>query len=136
MVKRFIRHISITLLAFYLTSVYLVPGFKVPLDLITYIKVVVVFSLLALIVKPILKIVFLPINFLTLGLFGWLINVLMLYLLKALVPSISFGTSLYPALNIYGYLLPSFSLPALWTVVLASFALTFLTKFLRWLLGK
>ncbi len=136
MLKNILRHTVINLLAFYLTSVYLVPGFKIPLNFVTYLEVVAVFTLLSLIVKPILKIIFLPINFLTLGLFSWLINVLILYFLKALLPNIVFASTGYPSLNLEGFTIPAVNLSSLWTVVLTSFSLTFLSKFLKWLMSK
>lgn len=136
MLKSIVRHISITLLAFYLTSVYLVPGFFIPLSLFTYAKMVIIFSLLSLIVRPILKILFLPINILTLGLFGWIINVILLYLLIGLVPEVHFGITTYPSLSWQGMIVPVIKLTPLWTVMAASFSLTFLNKILNWLVGK
>ena len=45
-----------------------------------------VLTLLQLFVKPILKLLFLPINIITLGLFSWVVNVIIVWLAIALVP--------------------------------------------------
>ncbi len=45
-----------------------------------------VMALLDTIIRPILKLLFLPINVVTLGLFGWVINAALLWLVTYLVP--------------------------------------------------
>ncbi len=136
MIKKIVRHIAITFLSFYITSMYLVHGFFIPLNLVTYIKIVVIFSLLTLIVRPILKILFIPINFLTLGLLGWLINVILLYLLVSFAPEVHFGMTNFPAFSLSGFYWPSLQLTPFWTAVAASFSLTFLNRSLKWLVSK
>ncbi len=46
----------------------------------------VVLGLVNLVVRPIVKLLTLPLTLLTLGLFGWVINALMLWLVSAIVP--------------------------------------------------
>lgn len=46
----------------------------------------IVMALLDTLVRPILKLLFLPINVVTLGLFGWVINAALLWLVTYLVP--------------------------------------------------
>lgn len=53
---------------------------------VTLIVAAIVLTLLEKIVRPILKILFLPINIVTLGFFGLVINVFILYLATYLVP--------------------------------------------------
>lgn len=86
-------------LAFYVTS-YIVPGFTIagwqPLIVIS-----IVWGLLSLLVKPILIILTLPINILTLGLFTFVINALLLIITSRLVPGFflsGFGTALLGAI--------------------------------------
>lgn len=45
-----------------------------------------VLGLINLVVRPIVRLLALPITLLTLGLFGWIINALMLWLVSAIVP--------------------------------------------------
>lgn len=136
MFKTLFRHITITLLAFYLTSVYVVSGFELPLSLSVYVKAVIIFSLISFFLKPILKLLLLPINLLTLGLFGWIVNVILLYFLKLFVPEVHFGITFFPGFSWEGIVVPQMTLTPLWTVIATSFSLTFLTRLLNWLIGK
>ncbi|NMP22664.1 phage holin family protein [Sulfobacillus harzensis] len=46
----------------------------------------IVLGLVNLVVRPIVKLLTLPLTLITLGLFGWVVNALMLWLVSALVP--------------------------------------------------
>ena len=56
-----------------------------------------VLSLLMLLVAPLLKILFIPINLLTFGLLSWVINVVVLYLLTVFVSGVSVVAWTFPA---------------------------------------
>lgn len=56
---------------------------------LTLVLVSVVLALLSATLKPILQLLFLPLNVITLGLFGWIINGLVLGLALLIVPGIS-----------------------------------------------
>jgi len=70
-------------------AIYLVSRALVGLDFQEDIKILAAaaggLTLLNLLVKPIIKILALPIHFLTLGLLSWLIDALMLYLVRTVV---------------------------------------------------
>ena len=68
-----------------LIAAYLVPGVMVS-SFSTALIVAAVMGILNAIVKPLLLIITLPINILTLGLFTFVINVVIIYLVAALVP--------------------------------------------------
>lgn len=71
-----------------LATAYLVPGFRVP-GFMGALVLVLVLSLLNVLVKPILLLLTLPINILTLGLFTFVINALVLQLAMKVVPGVS-----------------------------------------------
>jgi len=110
--------LSIALLAFLVKTIQFT-------DYLTLIFAGVVLTLLNMIIKPILKILFLPITIVTLGLFSWVINVLMLWIATRLVP----GFDIQPTLFL-GIQLGMFG-----TLVLMSFLLsiaqTFVGIFIR-----
>src|SRR3989338_10645634 len=85
--------------ALWITSQF-IPAFRVSGGVGTYLMGGLVFSILDLIVKPMLKILFIPINFLTLGLAGWFVNVIILYLLTVLVYAISIQPWTAPTLSL------------------------------------
>lgn len=74
----------INAIAFYVTA-YIVPGFTIS-GWQALLVMSVVWGILTLLVKPILLLLTLPINILTLGLFTFVINALLLLLLSAIVP--------------------------------------------------
>ena len=71
-----------------LATAYLVPGFLVT-SFMGALVLVLILSLLNILVKPILFILTLPINILTLGLFTLIINALVLQLALKFVPGVS-----------------------------------------------
>jgi putative membrane protein len=73
----------------------------------------IVLTLLQKIVRPVLKILFLPINIITMGLFSGVINVLILWLVMAIVPGF----------HIQSLIVGGHHLGVFWSLSLVSFAL-------------
>ncbi|HUW22201.1 MAG TPA: phage holin family protein [Candidatus Bathyarchaeia archaeon] len=89
----------VSALAFYVTA-YLVPGFIVS-GWQALLVISVVWGLLTLLVKPVVILLTLPINILTLGLFTFVINALLLMIMSKIVPGFSvagFRTALIAAI--------------------------------------
>lgn len=74
-------------IAFYIVA-YLVPGIEVG-GIEALVVVAVVWGILSILVKPVLILMTLPINFLSLGLFSFVINAAMLLLTARLVAGFS-----------------------------------------------
>ncbi len=110
--KNILRPIIITILSVALLA-YFIPQISVA-NTMTLIMAGVVIALLNLTVRPLLKILFLPINLLTLGIFNWLINIALLYLALWLVPGF-----VIHEMTIFGWQLSQF-----WSLVFFSFALS------------
>lgn len=89
--------------------------------------------LMNLAIIPLLKIMFLPLNILTLGIFTWIINVVALYLLTTMIPQIKLVPYFFPGGNINGFMVPSAPLNILQVAILASFLIGFISHFLKWL---
>lgn len=66
----------------------LVPGFEISGGLSVFVTAGAVLGLLNLVVKPVLKVLAFPLMFISLGLFGILINALLLWALTSIVPSV------------------------------------------------
>lgn len=84
--------------------------------ILTLVKVSLILSLFEIILKPIVKILLLPITFLTLGLFRIVINTLGLYLAVYLIPSFSLHSFVlfnYQFNGFLAYLLTSFIISSL-----------------------
>lgn len=93
-----LMHLVVNAIAFYVTS-YLVPGMMIdgwePLLIIS-----VVWGVMAMLVRPVLMILTLPVNIMTLGLFTFVINALLIMAMAKFVPGFEvdgFGTALLSA---------------------------------------
>jgi uncharacterized membrane protein YvlD (DUF360 family) len=86
-----------------------------------------------LLVIPLLKIMFLPLNVLTLGIFTWVINVVALYLLTSVIPQIKLVPYTFSGYNLNGFIIPSHDLTILQVAVVASFLIGLISHFLHWL---
>lgn len=89
--------------------------------------------LINLILVPILKILFLPLNLLTLGLFAWITNVLALYALTTAVSDFKLSTFTFAGVNFNGIIIPSYELSPFLVAIVASFLIGAITQFLQWL---
>ncbi len=94
-----IIQLLINALAFYITA-YIVPGFIIS-GWQTLLVMSVVWGILTLLIRPILLILTLPITIVTLGLFTFVINAVLLLILSSIVPGFivtGFGTALIAAI--------------------------------------
>lgn len=89
-----------------------------------------------LVVIPLLKVVFLPLNILTLGIFTWVINVIALYLLTTMIPQFKLIPYSFPGAEFLGINIPAQNLTVLWVAIIASFMIGFAGRFFHWLTSK
>src|SRR3990167_2891202 len=127
-------------IVFYSVALFLVAqtleGVKVSGGLLTYILGGIVLSILFVIVRPILSIVTLPLNIITLGLFSFLINAIILYLLTIFVPNISISAFTLKGFSLAGFVVPSISFNNFFAFIVTSILLSFIEGALKWLTKK
>lgn len=92
-----------------------------------------VFMAINFLIVPLLRIMFLPLNLLTLGFFSWAVNVLALYFLVALVPQFKIVPFSFEGANFSGFIIPAFDFTVLYVAIAASFLIGLITHFLQWL---
>jgi putative membrane protein len=80
---KIIKAIVGTTISFALTN-YFLTSFQLDNSLTSYLLTAILFLLVNLFVSPILKLILFPINLLTLGIFRWVVNVLVLYIFDLL----------------------------------------------------
>lgn len=90
-----------------------------------------VLSLLMLLVAPLLKILFIPINLLTFGLLSWFINVIVLYLLTLFVQGVNVVAWTFPGTEIMGFVIPKIAFSSLLSYILVSLGVSFLANLLH-----
>lgn len=91
------------------------------------------FGLLSLLLKPILKFFSLPLNLLTFGLFSFFIGAILLYLVSFFVAGFSILGFDFPGLEISGLSVPAVHLIPIFSAVIASLLIGWLSTLLRWL---
>lgn len=91
------------------------------------------FMLINWLLVPLLKILFLPLNLLTLGLFAWVTNVLALYALTTLVSDFQLVSLSFAGYYYNGFMIPSYELSPFLVAIAASFLIGLITHFLQWL---
>lgn len=130
--KTITRGIIIYSLSLYFLPM-LIPGFRITGGFLSFLIGGTILMLMFLFLKPILKIISLPINILTLGLFSFLINIFILYLLIMFTSGISLVPFSYPRYEILGFTIPSISFSLVFAYIYTSFVLSFIDSFFSWL---
>lgn len=133
--KIFLRHVLINLLVLYLTDLFY-PGFSLPHDVKTLLSASVIWLLLNKIVKPVIKLLLLPINLITLNLFAWVISLLTLFLLQTLVEGIHITSYAFPGANFEGFVIPPIFIGVFLSYILTSTLLNTFHSFIFWLIRK
>lgn len=130
--RALIRSYIFNLAAIYIAH-ELALGFTYNHKLETLLFGALVFMVINWFLKPIIKILMLPFNLLTLGLFSWLINSLMLFVLIKFVPQFTINAWKFSGINYSGYSLPAYNVSVLLTYFLVSFIIALIISFLNWL---
>ncbi len=90
-----------------------------------------VLTFLTLFIQPILKILIIPINFLTLGLASWVVNVIILWLLTVFMPQIQIHAWNFSGTTILGIIVPPIQVSYTISLILATFLLSLFINILQ-----
>ncbi len=90
-----------------------------------------ILSILMLLVAPLLRILFIPINIITFGLRSWAVNVIVLYLLTVFVAEVTISPWTFPGASWAGFVIPSIDLSYTVSLIVVSLAVSFLANVLR-----
>lgn len=130
--KPLLRHFLINLTALWITT-KLLPAVYFEGGVSILFTGALVFMVINIVLVPVLKLLFLPLNLLTVGLFSWIINVLALYALTMIVSGFKITAYQFPGFFSNGLSLPPTALSAFWVAVIASVLIGFIAHFLQWL---
>lgn len=92
----------------------------------------IVFAVLIMVAKPILKFISLPLNLFTFGLFSFFSGALLLYLISIVVSGFSIVNFDFSGLEISGFFVPKFHAIAIFSALIASILISWLNTLLRW----
>ncbi|HOX95932.1 MAG TPA: phage holin family protein [Candidatus Woesebacteria bacterium] len=133
--KTLLRNTLINVLVFYVVSACY-SGFSIYHDLKTLLTAAIIWMILNKIVKPIIKLLLLPINLITLNLFSWAVSLITLFLLPVLVSGITISPYWFPGISYQGFTIPSFHLSLFWSYVVTSSLLNIFHNSIVWLIKK
>src|SRR3989338_8936959 len=114
---------------FFLAAVY--AGLKIPVDILGLLWTGLVLTLLNYLAKPLIKLILLPLNLLTLGLLSWLSQVLVLVIAVRLVPDLQVLTFVAPAWQQSGFSVPAMVISLWISFIFASLGLSLIYKLLE-----
>jgi len=133
-VKSFLRNIFINFLTLVLISI-LTKAINYSDNYLVLIWAAFFLTLLNLLVKPILNLLLMPINLLTLGAFRWVINAIVILLVTIIVTDFRIHGFTFPGFSFSGFIVPKIVFPFFWTLILISFLIEFLGQAINWLLS-
>src|SRR3989344_4277246 len=119
---------------FALTLVF--PGVKITGGLETYLLGGAALSIIFILIKPVLNILTLPLNLVTLGAFSFVTNVIILYLLTLFVPKIRITSFVFQGFSYGGFMIPKTPVNLIFAFLVCGLALSAIITFLSWLIKK
>jgi len=125
--KHILQSFLFNAFALWLTS-QIIPGIQMGGGWQEILFTAFVLSLLMLIVQPLLKILFIPINIMTFGLLSWAVNVIVIYLLTFLVPGVVISAWYFPGFSSNGFTIPGCNVSYIMSLILVTVFLTTLTN--------
>ena len=128
--KHLVRVFLFSVFALWLTS-EVMPGITITGSWQTILFAGFILSLLLLIVAPILKILFIPINLLTFGLLSWFVNVIVIYLLTLVVPEIQVIPWNFAGGSWAGFVVPAVQINYFLSLILTSLSIATITDILH-----
>lgn len=90
-------------------------------------------TLVDALIKPLINLLLLPFNLITLGTFRWISNVITLYLTTLVVPGFTISAFKYPGLVTPYFIIPEITLSLLGAYVLLAILISFIVSFFFWL---
>lgn len=117
-------------------AVSIYPGLGFDGTIRTLLLATVALTLLNRIVKPLIKLLLLPINLLTLGIFGWVAHVATLFILTRVVDGFYVRGYSFPGLNLDGFVAPPMEFSAFASLIIGSMTISVIANIVSWLLRK
>lgn len=119
MVKKIFGSLLINTFSFHFASL-IVTSFTVFSDFKTFAFIIIAFTLIHLLIKPIINLVLTPLNFLTLGLVSFVVDILIFYLLTNFVGGLQLGLWSSPRIDFGDILIVSRSFGQLETTIIVA----------------
>ena len=123
------------IIALYLITL-VIPAVGVAGGIKGYLITAVALALLNLVGKPLINLILLPINLITVGMFRWLTNTAILWLTTVFVSGFTIREWHFAGFSSQGIILEPAVLNIFWTTVVTSFLFSIITAVYEWLIDK
>lgn len=133
--KSIVRNTAINSLSLYVLPL-IISGVKIQGGISTLIVGGFILSIMFKVLKPIFNLISLPLNIVTLGLFSFFSNAIILYLLTVLIPQISITAFNFPGYSRFGFVIPEVYFNSLFAYVVAAGILSLTVSFIHWIIKK
>ncbi len=130
--KTLLRAYFYSLFTLWATTI-IINSFKIKNGVYGFFYTAAIFSLLNLLVRPILKLILFPINLLTFGLLSWIINVIILYLLIKISALVTIVPWNFPGISFNNIVISAYHLNFWLTFIVTSFIIGIIVNLLLWL---
>jgi uncharacterized membrane protein YvlD (DUF360 family) len=120
------KYLSVTVAIYLLIQI--VSGFKVGNGWNGLFYSSLILSILMFIAKPLIDLIMLPINILSLNLVSWLFNILLVYIWSLLAKDVSFTPFNFPQISVGPLMISSFLMVKWQVIVLSSIILTLIIR--------
>lgn len=108
-------------------------GVKVSGGISSYIFGGIALTIIYKALKPILNIISLPLNIITMGATSFLINILLFYIATSLIPQISINAFTLNSMSFAGFITPTLNLNTFFAYASAALIQSVLVSFISWL---
>jgi len=132
--KSLLRYYLINLVALWFTT-ETIKGFSFSGGMQDLAMGALAFTAINFLLVPLIRILLLPLNLLTLGVFSWVTNVLALFALTNFLPNFKIMPYSFPGYSYSGFNIPAADLSTLWVAIVASLMIGILTHLLHWLVN-
>lgn len=130
--KKGTRNFVVSLLSFLVVAFYY-PGFDFGDNFGTLAIAACIFASLTLFVRPLLKLLMLPFNLLTFGVFSFVTNVIIIYAVGYLVTNFKIVSFHFSSVSFQGFSIPAYDLNVLTSALVASFLIGWIAAILHWI---
>lgn len=93
----------------------------------------IILILILKVVKPIINLIMLPINLLTLNLSAWLVDIVLIFIWMVITPGVSLSSWNFPGISTGVISLKAMSFVSWQVIILSGILLTLILKFLKWI---
>lgn len=92
-----------------------------------------ILSILMFVCSPLFKLVTLPLNIATFGIFTFVINALILYILTVIVPQISIQAFKWNGATFMGFVVPTLYFNVFFAYIVSALFISLVVSFIKWL---